>query len=302
MESAAAHVPVLLHEVLDLMHVRPHGTYIDATFGRGGHSCALLHALDRDGRLVVIDRDPEALACAYALAADDPRVIVVDAAYSNLAACGLSNVDGILFDIGCSSPQIDDPARGFSFRRDGPLDMRMDPRVPGTAADWVNTADERELADVLWRYGEERRSRQIARTIVAARRRSPLLTTTALATVVRSCFPYKGGRIDAATRTFQALRIFINDELGELERALEQALAVLAVGGRVLVIAFHSLEDRLVKRRFRDLDQAHRDDVVGSDGRRFQLLGRRAVQASDAEAARNPRARSARLRALERCA
>ena len=295
-------MPVLLHEMLDLMRVMPHGTYVDATFGRGGHSRALLSGLAADGHLFVFDRDPDALRSAYELAAQDRRVTVVDAPFSHLDACGSRAIDGILFDVGISSPQVDDPTRGFSFRHDGPLDMRMDPRAPGTAADWINTAEERELADVLWRYGDERRSRQIARRIVEARRRAPLLTTIALADVVRACFPYKGGRIDAATRTFQALRIFINDEIGELERALEQALALLAVGGRLLVIAFHSLEDRLVKRRFRDLDQATRDNLERDDHRRFRLLARKAVQASAAETALNPRARSARLRALERCA
>lgn len=302
MDVDDAHIPVLLPEVLALMQVAPHGTYIDGTFGRGGHSRALLEALGPGGRLYVFDRDPLALAEAHALAATDPRVHVIDAPFSRLSACGVDLVDGILLDIGVSSPQFDDPARGFSFRFDGPLDMRMDPRSGISAADFVNGADERELADAIYQYGEERRSRLIARRIVEARRRAPIQTTSALADIVRSCFPYKGGRIDNATRTFQALRIVVNDEFGELERALEQALTLLAPGGRLLIIAFHSLEDRMVKQRFRALDDDNRAQIDDAHGRRFRLVTRKAVQAGEAETARNARARSARLRVLERCA
>ena len=297
----SAHVPVLLHEVLEFMHVQASGTYIDATFGRGGHSRALLERLDAQGHLYVIDRDPQAVECARQLAHEDSRVTVVHAAFSALADTGASAVDGILFDLGISSPQVDDAARGFSFRHDGPLDMRMDPSAGMSAAEWLAVATEREISDVLWQYGEERRSRQIAKRLIEARRRSPVVTTLELAKVVHSCFPHYGGRIDNATRTFQALRIFINDELNEIERALEHALGLLKVGGRVLVMAFHSLEDRLVKRRFRELDVAAREFDADSSPR-FCLVMRKAIQAADAETAVNPRARSARLRVLERAA
>ena len=297
----SAHIPVLLHEVLEHLRLRPAGVYIDATFGRGGHSRAILERLDPAGRLYVFDRDPEAIACARALADEDPRVTVVHAAFSRLADAGAREVDGVLFDLGISSPQVDDPARGFSFRADGPLDMRMDTTRGVAVGDWLAQAGETEIADVLWRYGEERRSRLIARRIIEARRRAPLATTLELARVVHSCFPRHGGRIDNATRTFQALRIFINDELGEVERALEVALQLVRVGGRVLVISFHSLEDRLVKQRFRALDAAAREPGE-DDAPRFRLVARKAIQAGDEELAANPRARSARLRVLERAA
>ena len=298
------HTPVLLNEVVELMHVQPAGSYIDATYGRGGHSRALLAQLGQHGRLLVVDRDPQALADAHALAASDPRVTVADGAYSRLAEFAAGErgaVDGILLDVGISSPQVDDAARGFSFRHDAPLDMRMDPRHGESAAEWIAHASETELSEVLWHYGEERRSRQIARRIVAARAQAPLATTGALAELVRDCYPYKGGRIDPATRSFQAIRIHINDELNELERALEAALGLLAPGGRLLVIAFHSLEDRLVKQRFRALDAAARQ-APADQAPSFRLVRRKSWQAGAAECAANPRARSARLRVLERVA
>ena len=301
MIAVSAHVPVLLYEVLALMQVQSSGTYIDATFGRGGHSRALLEHLGPAGRLYVFDRDPQAIACAHELAAEDVRVTVMHAAFSSIADCGAREVDGILFDLGISSPQVDDATRGFSFRHDGPLDMRMDPRSGQSAAEWLALASEHEIADVLWQFGDERRSRLIAKRVVEARRRAPLATTLDLVKVVHSCFPHHGGRIDNATRTFQALRIFINDELGEIERALAQALHLVRMGGRLLVIAFHSLEDRLVKRRFRELDALAREPATAS-GLRFRLVARKAVQASETEIAANPRARSARLRVAERVA
>ena len=292
---------MLLHEVLALMQVQSSGTYIDATFGRGGHSRALLERLGPAGRLYVFDRDPQAIACARELAAEDVRVTVMHAAFSSIADCGAREVDGVLFDLGISSPQVDDATRGFSFRHDGPLDMRMDPRSGLSAAAWLALASEHDIADVLWQFGDERRSRLIAKRVVEARRRAPLATTLELVKVVHSCFPHHGGRIDNATRTFQALRIFINDELGEIERALAQALHLVRMGGRLLVIAFHSLEDRLVKRRFRELDALAREPA-SAPGRRFRLVARKAVQASETEIAANPRARSARLRVAERIA
>ena len=292
---------MLLYEVLALMQVQSSGTYIDATFGRGGHSRALLEHLGPAGRLYVFDRDPQAIACARELAAEDVRVTVMHAAFSSIADCGAREVDGILFDLGISSPQVDDATRGFSFRHDGPLDMRMDPRSGLSAAAWLALASEHDIADVLWQFGDERRSRLIAKRVVEARRRAPLATTLDLVKVVHSCFPHHGGRIDNATRTFQALRIFINDELGEIERALAQALHLVRMGGRLLVIAFHSLEDRVVKRRFRELDALAREPASAPD-LRFRLVARKAVQASETEIAANPRARSARLRVAERVA
>ena len=301
MEAIFTHIPVLLHEVLELMQVRLSGTYIDATFGRGGHSRALLERLGPGGRLFVFDRDPAAIACARELADEDVRVTVVHAPFSSLADCGALEVDGILFDLGISSPQVDDATRGFSFRHDGPLDMRMDPQRGQSVAAWIALASEHEIADVLWQFGDERRSRLIAKRVVEARRRAPLVTTLELVKVVHSCFPHHGGRIDNATRTFQALRIFINDELNEIERALARALQLVRIGGRILVIAFHSLEDRYVKRHFRELDASAREST-NQTGPRFRLIGRKSVQASDAEIAANARARSARLRVVERVA
>ena len=301
MTAPSAHIPVLLHEVLELMQVQPSGTYIDATFGRGGHSRVILERLGPQGRLIVFDRDPQAIASARELAAGDPRVSVVHAAFSQVASCGARDVDGVLFDLGISSPQVDDASRGFSFRQDGPLDMRMDPTSSPSAAEWLASADESAIADVLFRYGDERRSRLIAKRVVEARRRAPLTTTLELAKLIHSCFPHHGGRIDNATRSFQALRMFINDEMGEIERGLAAALGMLKRGGRVLVIAFHSLEDRYVKRRFRELDAEARDASPANEPR-FRLVQRKSVQAGDAELAANPRARSARLRVLERSA
>ncbi len=289
------------------MNVRPAGTYIDATFGRGGHTRALLAALGADGRVLAIDRDPAAIACAEHLAREDARLQVVRAPFSRLAAIARElrgAVDGILIDLGISSPQVDDAARGFSFRFDGPLDMRMDPDASPSAAEWLNSADEREISDVLWRYGEERRSRQIARRIVEVRRTAPLATTFELAALVRACVRGGGSRIDPATRTFQAVRMRINDELGELERVLDAAIDLLAVGGRLLVIAFHSLEDRIVKNCFRDLDRAHRDSVKHGTplAPAFRTPMRKPLMAGADERRANPRARSARLRVLERVA
>ena len=283
------------------MQVQSSGTYIDATFGRGGHSRALLARLGPAGRLYVFDRDPQAITCARELAAEDVRVTVMHAAFSSIADCGAREVDGVLFDLGISSPQVDDATRGFSFRHDGPLDMRMDPSSGQSVAAWLALASEHEIADVLWQFGDERRSRLIAKRVVEARRRAPLVTTLELVKVVHSCFPHHGGRIDNATRTFQALRIFINDELGEIERALAQALHLVRIGGRILVIAFHSLEDRFVKRRFRELDALAREPATESD-LRFRLVARKSVQASASEIAANPRARSARLRVAARVA
>ncbi len=304
------HVPVLLDEVLHGLAVRPDGTYVDATFGRGGHSRMILGALGPRGRLLALDQDPDAVRVGRELAQADSRFAIEQESFGRLRriveAQGLtSGVDGILFDLGVSSPQLDTPERGFSFQHEGPLDMRMDPASGPSAADWLNAAEEREIAGVLRRLGEEPAAGRIARAICAQRQHQPILTTTDLAAVVLSVMPRRGPR-HPATRVFQAIRIFINRELEVLEAGLLQALELLASGGRLCVISFHSLEDRITKRFLRDhsrvdpaLDQL---PVVPESARpRLRLIGG-AIHASDAELARNPRARSAVLRVAEKLA
>jgi len=302
-------VPVLKDEVLQFLAIRPEGLYVDGTFGRGGHSRAILEQLGPDGRLLAIDRDPDAVAAARDLQAEDSRFQIVHSAYSALgevlAARGVNGrVDGILLDVGVSSPQLEDPARGFAFRATGPLDMRMDPGSGVSAAEWLNSADEAEIAGVLWRFGEERSARRITRAIATARAVEPIRTTTQLAALIQSVVRREPGR-HPATRTFQAIRIHINRELDELEAVLRAARAGLAVGGRLCVISFHSLEDRLVKRFLRDhsrVDPALRALPVVPDSALpdLALLTTRAVRASEAEVAGNPRSRSAVLRAAEK--
>lgn len=283
------------------------GTYVDATFGRGGHSRKILCALGPGGRLLVLDRDLEAVAEAAALAETDDRVIVCHGTFGELQAWlekhDVSRVDGILMDLGVSSPQLDDPSRGFSFNDHGPLDMRMDQSVPQTAADWLNSESEAVIAQALRDYGEERFARRIAAAIVRAR---PLASTDDLVSAVRAGQPHKTPGKHDATRAFQAVRIQINDEIGELERGLQAAFESLVIGGRLVVISFHSVEDRVVKRFFRSLTRAAplprrlpvRD--IESKPRAKAVLG--PLRASDAERARNPRSRSALLRAVERSA
>ncbi|MCZ6771797.1 MAG: 16S rRNA (cytosine(1402)-N(4))-methyltransferase RsmH [Proteobacteria bacterium] len=299
------HVPVLLSEVVGLMNVRPGGLYIDATFGRGGHSRAILQCLDSQGRLIVIDRDPQAVEQARILAREDSRVTVAQQRFSKLEDVlgdEQSAIDGVLFDLGVSTPQLDESGRGFSFQHDGALDMRMDPSEPVSAADWLMSATKKEISDVLWHYGDERRSRQIAHRIVESRRVHALKSTFELAELVRSCMRGPRSRIDPATRTFQAVRIHINDELGEVERALLAASRLLAVGGRILVIAFHSIEDRLVKRFFRERDTSSRREDPTAGKPLYRVLTKKPRMADELERKRNPRARSARLRVLERYA
>ncbi|MCZ6664437.1 MAG: 16S rRNA (cytosine(1402)-N(4))-methyltransferase RsmH [Gammaproteobacteria bacterium] len=299
------HVPVLLSEVVGLMNVRPGGLYIDATFGRGGHSRAILQCLDSQGRLIVIDRDPKAVEQARILAREDSRVTVAQQRFSKLEDVlgdEQSAIDGVLFDLGVSTPQLDESGRGFSFQHDGALDMRMDPSEPVSAADWLMSATKKEISDVLWHYGDERRSRQIAHRIVESRRVHALKSTFELAELVRSCMRGPRSRIDPATRTFQAVRIHINDELGEVERALLAASRLLAVGGRILVIAFHSIEDRLVKRFFRERDTSSRREDPTAGKPLYRVLTKKPRMADELERKRNPRARSARLRVLERYA
>ena len=304
------HQPVLLTETMELLAVRQGGSYVDGTFGRGGHSRAILERLGATGRLLAIDRDPDAVAAARALAVADPRLQVEHAEFSRLGELvrrhGLAGrVDGVLLDLGVSSPQLDVPERGFSFLQDGPLDMRMNPQsTTPTAARWLAGAPAREIAKVLWDFGEERFARRIARAIVQARRERPIERTTQLAELIAKAHPdWEKGR-HPATRSFQAIRIFVNRELDEIKVVLEQALEVLAPGGRMLVVSFHSLEDRLVKRFFKAGvrgDELPRGVPVTAEQQRprLRLLGAR-VRAAEAEVAANPRARSAILRAAEK--
>ena len=302
------HVPVLLEEVLDALAVRADGVYLDATFGRGGHAEAILARLGDRGRLLAVDRDPQAVQAARDRFAHDARLTTMHGAFSTLADLiereGVAGrLDGALFDLGVSSPQLDDPARGFSFRFDAPLDMRMDTTRGETAAQWLARAEEEEIARVIFEYGEERFSRRIARAIVAERAREPIATTARLADIVRGAVRTREKGQHPATRTFQAIRIFINDELGEIARALPAATRALAPGGRLAVISFHSLEDRVVKNFIRDQEQGPvypaELPVVPTFAPRLRALGK-PIRARDAETARNPRARSAVLRVAER--
>jgi 16S rRNA (cytosine1402-N4)-methyltransferase len=300
------HKPVLLSEALSALALRPGGSYVDATFGRGGHSRAILERLGPAGRLLALDRDPEAERSARAIS--DPRFAFVRAAFSQieeiLAAKNAGEVDGILFDLGVSSPQLDDPSRGFSFRADGPLDMRMDPDTGPSAAEWLASAEEKTITEVLRDYGEERFAKQIAAAIVAARRVEPLRRTGQLAQLVGQAVRTREPGQDPATRTFQALRIHLNRELEEVSVSLPRATARLKAGGRLAVISFHSLEDRIVKRFMnaaakpsvpRELPLMAHEMPKGT----LRLVGR-AIRAADAEVIANPRARSATLRVAER--
>jgi 16S rRNA (cytosine1402-N4)-methyltransferase len=306
--SMNAHVPVMLSEVVGLLAPRAGGVYLDGTFGGGGYAAACLEAAPCT--VWAIDRDPEAIARGANLVARFPgRLHLIHGQFGDmlelLAQRGITSLDGVVLDLGVSSFQLGDPARGFSFRGDGPLDMRMS-RSGTTAADLVNTLPERELADLLFEFGEERASRRIARAIVAARAEAPVVTTARLATIIRGVLPPDRSGIDPATRSFQALRIRVNDELGEIERALDQAGRLLTPTGRLIVVSFHSLEDRIVKRFMVDAagraPSPSRHDPRGLAARpapRFRLLTARPLRPSADETNANPRARSARLRALE---
>ena len=302
------HVPVLKDEILAQLGVRPDGLYIDGTFGRGGHSRAILEQLGPAGRLLVIDRDPRALETADDLAASDSRVTVIRGSFGDIeqlaAAHGvLGKVDGIVLDLGVSSPQLEDADRGFSFLRDGPLDMRMDPDSGQSAQTWINAAEEREIARVIARFGEEKSARRIARAICDARAIEKITRTRQLADLIESVIPRRGKGKHPATKTFQAVRIYINNELGELQNFLESVLNVLSAGGRLCVISFHSLEDRMVKRFLRNhsrIDPAlARLPVVPESAKPKMRLVCRAIRSGDAETERNPRARSAVLRVGE---
>ncbi|OOZ49772.1 16S rRNA (cytosine(1402)-N(4))-methyltransferase [Solemya velum gill symbiont] len=305
------HVPVLLNETLEALSVKPDGVYIDGTFGRGGHSAKILEQLGTDGRLIGIDRDAAAVACAQQCFGDDPRFQMFHKGFEALAevaaeAGKTGKVDGILLDLGVSSPQLDEDERGFSFMRDGPLDMRMDQRESMTAADWLATASQEEIRDVLRRYGEERFAGRIATAIVTQRDEQPIVTTLQLAQLVEASVPRKEKGKHPATRTFQALRIKLNRELEQVESALQQSLEVLKPGGRLVVISFHSLEDRLVKRFMRyqsTADHLPKGLPVSSEGMHapMRLVGK-PVAPGEEEINRNPRARSSRLRVAERLA
>ena len=299
------HIPVLASEAVDALAVDAAGTYVDGTFGRGGHSRAILERLGPRGRLVALDRDPDAERAARGIS--DPRFSFFRTRFSALAeVLKGERVNGMLFDLGASSPQLDDPARGFSFRLDAPLDMRMDPSAGPTAAQWLADAEEQQIRQVIRDYGEERFAKQIAAAIVAARARRPLLRTRELADLVAGAVRTREPGQDPATRTFQALRIHLNRELEEVSLMLPQATAHLAAGGRLAVIAFHSLEDRIVKRFLQSLARPEVPrglPLRASEMPRpaLKLVGR-AVRASAQETRRNPRARSAILRVAERTA
>jgi 16S rRNA (cytosine1402-N4)-methyltransferase len=304
-DAQPSHLPVMWAQVIDALHVRGDGRYLDGTFGRGGHARGVLDRLGPEGRLLVMDKDPEAIVTAEALRAADPRVAVRQASFATLADWDETTpgLDGVLLDLGVSSPQLDVAERGFSFAKDGPLDMRMDPTSGESAANWLARADEREIADVLWHYGEEKLSRKIARTIVARRDDTPLLRTGALADLIASVVGRGDQRIHPATRSFQAIRIFINRELEDLEAGLAAAYARLKPGGRLAVISFHSLEDRIVKRFIATHAKAppgnRRMPVETGFTPTLRDLGG-AMRAEHAETIANPRARSAVLRVAEK--
>jgi 16S rRNA (cytosine1402-N4)-methyltransferase len=291
------HVPVLLEEVLEYLNVRPGGVICDATLGLAGHSSEIVKRLGGKGRLIGFDRDPEAMEAARVrlkevkaeLRDEMPEVVLEPRAFSEASSVmEPGSLDGLLADFGVSSLQLDEAHRGFSFRTDGPLDMRMDTRQGETAEQVVNQADENELANLIYEFGEERRSRRIARAIVRAR---PITTTAQLAQIVSAAAPaMKGDKIHPATRTFQALRIRVNNELGEIQSLLKSAGSLLKPGGRLVLISFHSLEDRLVKDAFREAGRT----------KEFEVLTKKPVVADEQEQMRNPRSRSAKMRAAEK--
>jgi len=307
--AGSGHIPVLLTPVLEGLSVKPNGNYIDGTFGRGGHSREILKLLGPDGRLLAIDRDPQAVTAVDQALADDPRFDIVRGEIAQIENIGLEHgllgkVDGLLFDLGVSSPQLDDPSRGFSFRFDGPLDMRMDPERGAGAAEWLASVGEKELKKILYEYGEERHAPRIARAIVAARDSQALSSTLQLAELVAAVVPAGRSRVHPATKTFQAIRIHLNQELQQLAAGLQAALSLLRRGGRLCAISFHSLEDRCVKRFIRRESQVAEPyrglpDIPPEFMPLLAPLGK-VISASEAEIADNPRARSARLRIAER--
>ncbi|MBP2845986.1 16S rRNA (cytosine(1402)-N(4))-methyltransferase RsmH [Dickeya oryzae] len=310
MAETFKHTTVLLDEAVNGLNIRSNGIYIDGTFGRGGHSCLILSQLGPEGRLLAIDRDPQAVAVANTI--DDARFSIIHGPFSELADYvderGLTGkIDGILLDLGVSSPQLDDPERGFSFMRDGPLDMRMDPTRGQSAAEWLMKAEADDIAWVLKTFGEERFARRIARAIVERNRIDPLTRTKALAELIAAASPIREKHKHPATRSFQAIRIYINSELEEIERALDGALKVLAPEGRLSVISFHSLEDRIVKRFIRQHSRGPQvpaglplteEQLRSQGGQTLKSIGK--MMPPDDEVAENPRARSSVLRFAER--
>lgn len=307
MSTSSPHVTVLLEEAVTALSVHPDGIYVDGTFGRGGHSRRILQQLGPQGRLIALDRDPQAIAAAASI--DDPRFTIVHTSFAELADVlaqqGIAQVDGILLDLGVSSPQLDEAERGFSFRFDAPLDMRMDNSRGLTAADWLNSAAEADIARVVRDYGEERFAKQVASAIVAARGQEPIVTTRQLAAIVAKAVRTREPGQDPATRTFQAVRIYLNRELEELSLVLPAAIACLKPGGRLAVISFHSLEDRMVKQTLRDAATVDRlpsrVPVRAADMPQapVTLIGK-AIKPSAEEIRQNPRSRSAVLRVAER--
>ena len=300
----AEHVSVLLEESVAALAIKPDGTYLDGTFGRGGHSRAILRSLSNSGRLIAFDKDPQAESSAEQFS-EDPRFEFVRASFAEISSrVEASELDGILLDLGVSSPQLDNAERGFGFSDDGPLDMRMDTRAGMTAAEWLATATEADIADVIKTYGEERFAKRMASAIVKARAESPIIRTKQLATIVAEANPKWEPHKHPATRAFQAIRIFINRELEDLEIALGHTVDALSEGGRLVVISFHSLEDRIVKRFMRDQARGQQlpkhVPVIDSDtGKTLNLVGK-ALKPSTDEVQRNPRSRSAIMRVAER--
>lgn len=311
MSNEFKHKSVLLDEAVELLITSPSGCYVDGTFGRGGHSRLILSKLAEDGRLLGFDKDPQAIAVAGQLQQQDARFEPIHDSFAalgrELAQRGLAGkLDGVLLDLGVSSPQLDDPERGFSFLNDGPLDMRMNTQAGESAAEWIARADEKEIADVMYLYGEERFSRRIAKAIVAERQKQPITTTGRLAEIVKVANPKWEKGKNPATRAFQGIRIYINSELDDLTACLEQALEGLSVGGRLVVISFHSLEDRIVKRFIRNHvrgDEAPLGLPVPQSmlNQRLKALGK-ARKASEAEVTGNVRSRSAIMRIAEKLA
>jgi 16S rRNA (cytosine1402-N4)-methyltransferase len=311
--SSDAHVPVLLGPVLEGLKIRPDGYYVDGTFGRGGHNGEILKQLNANGRLIAIDRDPQAIASAPEILRNDSRFELIRGEIAELATCigerGLTGkVDGLLLDLGVSSPQLDEAERGFSFLRDGPLDMRMDPESGVSAARWLETVEEIELRQIIYKFGEDRHAPRIARAIVSARANAPISRTSELAAIVESAVPAgrpgKGAKKHPATKTFQAIRIAINQELVQLEAALSQSLEVLAKGGRLCVISFHSLEDRIAKRFIRNASREPEQyrgmpSIPDEYLPPLKFIGK-AIAATAEEIAANARSRSAHLRIAER--
>jgi len=307
--STLIHKPVLLEETLTALNIKPDGCYVDGTFGRGGHSQEIIKQLGENGKLLAFDKDPQAIMQANAIAANDDRLHVKQGSFTQLKQIinelgWQGKVDGIFLDLGVSSPQLDDAERGFSFRFDGPLDMRMDPEHGMSAAQWLASAEERDIMMVLFDYGEEKFARRIASAIVTARQEQPINTTKQLASIVAAANPSRERNKDPSTRTFQAIRIFINQELEDLKTCLAQAVEILAPGGRLVVISFHSLEDRIVKRFIRE--QCKGDDfpfdlpvMHAQLNQNMKMIGK-AIKAGRAELDENPRARSAVMRIAER--